>query len=307
MRSATFDFQTVNTLTFFVRKITPEFGQTIKGIVLIAHGLSEHSGRYVRFAEALVKAGFGVYVHDQRGHGKTAKRTDAVTLSKGDFEGMVDDVAKLRDMAEECSQGVPIFLFGHSLGTVIVRKYIEKFGGRSVRGVVLSGPLRLEQNEVDAFAQLVDERLLKTGREAVDAELNAAFFGHFNDAFMPARTSFEWLSRDHAEVDRYEHDLLCGQPQTIGFYEEFIAGYDTEHRDRISRINSGLPILLLSGDCDPVSANGQSAFRIAADCRAAGIANVDVKIYNGARHELLNETNRSQVTDDIVAWLEKQL
>ena len=264
------------------------------GLVLVSHGASEHSGRYDRFARALNAAGFAVAALDHRGHGKTAASTGQGIMGPGGGDAVVADLHELRTSASTAvGPDVPVVLFGHSMGSLVGLAYLARHA-EGLAGSVLCG----FPADIDGAAALAP---LLAGMEAVRDEPIADLLGDNNKAFEPARTRYDWLSRDAAEVDRYVADPMCGDdnPLTYGYLIDLF-DVVVPARDRLASITS--PVLVIAGDQDPAGAMGAHPTRLADALRAAGIA-VDLKLYPGARHELLNETNRDEVTADIVDWL----
>ncbi len=304
MLAKEFTFEVEGGLKIFVRKLLPEAGRHLKGIVLIAHGAAEHSARYVRFGKVLNENGFVVYAHDQRGHGQTAANPAIIHINEGGFEGMVDDIDRLYKIAASEHPGLPIFLFAHSMGTIICRKYLQKYSGRGLKGTILCGAAHMPQiKQICDFAKTIIEQ---HGRDYVDVNLQGANQS-YNERFQPERTPFDWLSRDEAEVDKYIQDPLCGNPGTAGFLYEFAKGYDIFDEGKIKGIDKELPILFITGDQDPSTLYGESAKLAKELYQKTGIKEVDLIIYPGARHELLNEINRDEVTEDIIDWINKHL
>jgi alpha-beta hydrolase superfamily lysophospholipase len=271
-----------------------------RGVVLISHGASEHSGRYDRFAGALNAAGFAAVALDQRGHGRTGASTGRGVMGPGGGEGVIDDLHELRAAAVSAVGGdVPVFLFAHSLGSVIGLGYLTRHAD-GLAGSVLSG-IAFNVDDVAALAPVFQGFADAGMRDDPAADL----LGGYNAAFEPARTPFDWLSRDPDEVDRYIADPYCGDgnPLTYGFLIDLfdVVAPAAEHLAAIT-----CPVLTIAGDQDPVAANGANATALGEALRGVGV-DVDVRLYEGARHELLNDTNRDEVTADIVEWLRARL
>ncbi len=271
-------------------------------IVLIAHGMSEHSGRYDRVANLLRERGHAVYAPDHRGHGRTAASTGAGRTGPSGMNGALGDLARVAEIAHADAGAVPTVLFGHSMGSLLALAYAERRGG-SLAGLVLSG------------SPGADGALLETAaaiRQAVEGGLaDQPFTGlsAFNAAFEPARTPFDWLSRDPAEVDAYVADPFCGDalPMTHGFVADLMEMVAVEMEPAsIAVIPRTLPILLLTGDADPVSNGGANVRVLEQRMRSAGLA-VEAIYYAGARHEVLNEVNRDEVHRDLLAWLDRRV
>ncbi|WP_353366439.1 alpha/beta fold hydrolase [Acidovorax sp. FG27] len=259
---------------------------TPAGVVQIAHGLAEHGERYGRFAQALNAAGFIVHAVDHRGHGRTAGERLGDFGAAG-FGGLIADVAQFGALLGARHPGLPIFLFAHSMGSFAAQAAMLDHA--SVwSGVVLSGSTALDLFAADLANPPPDA-------PAGLAALNAGF-AH--------RTGYEWLSRDAAEVDAYMADPWCGWEVPADVFPALLAPAPrlTDPR-QLARIRADLPVLIASGDADPLAAGGERLRVLAQRYRDAGLADVAVKLYPGARHEIVNETHRDEVTADIVAWM----
>lgn len=278
-----------------------------RAVVMLAHGMAEHSARYERLAQALCDAGYGVYALDQRGHGRTA---DAGTLGlyaeKDGWNKVVGDLASLNQHIGQQQPGLPIILLGHSMGSYIAQAFLLHHSA-SLQGAILSGsnfqPVALYR-AARVIARIERARQGLRGRSVL---IDFLSFGSFNKAFKPNRTAFDWLSRDPVEVDKYVNDPLCGFRCTNQLWIDLLGGL--QHISKVSnlaQIDPGLPVLVIGGECDPVS-EGKRLKSLAHALREAGCQNVQLTIYPQARHEVFNETNRDDVTADVVTWLEQAL
>ena len=278
-----------------------------KAVVMLSHGMAEHSGRYARLGMALGEAGYALYAHDQRGHGKTADQ--GMLGHYADEQGwakVVGDLASVTQTIGQRHPDVPVFLLGHSMGSYIAQAYLQHHGA-GLQGAILSGsnfqPVALYRG-ARAIARLERFRQGNTGRSRLIEWLS---FGSFNNAFKPARTCFDWLSRDPDEVDKYALDPLCGFRCTNQLWLDMLAGLQQiSKRSNLAQIDPGLPLLVIGGECDPVS-DGKRLKDLADALVAAGHQMLQLKIYPQARHELLNETNRDEVTRDLIDWLEQAM
>ncbi len=256
------------------------------GAVQIAHGLAEHGERYARFARALNAAGFVVHAVDHRGHGRTA-RGRLGDFGPAGFGGLIADVAQFGAALRSRQGPLPLFLFGHSMGSFAAQAAMLD-PAPTWSGVVLSGSTAL-----DAFAAAM-AAAPADGPSGLEA---------FNAGFEH-RTGYEWLSRDAAEVDAYVADPWCGWPIPDDVIPSLFApAPQLADPARLAGIRRDLPVLIASGDADPLAGGGALLQLLGQRYRAAGLADVTVTLYPGGRHEILNETNRDQVTADIVAWL----
>lgn len=249
-------------------------------VVQIQHGLAEHAARYRRFAEALTAAGYLVYAPDARGSGRTAAG-DYGSWGPDGWTGWVDDIGVLRDRIRADHPDLPVALFGHSMGSFATQQFLLDHAA-DVDAVILSG-----STEVGWLVPVLDSD------EPADLSAFNAPFEH--------RTGFEWLSRDPAEVDAYVADPACGwQAPPLPGIGTLAAAADP---DRIAAVRDDLPLLIISGDADPLAQGGAAVEALAARYRDAGLGDVDVRLYPGGRHELLNEVNRDEVTADVLAFL----
>ncbi|HQZ36287.1 MAG TPA: alpha/beta hydrolase [Ilumatobacteraceae bacterium] len=267
------------------------------GLVIIAHGASEHSGRYDRFAKALNAAGFAAVAIDHRGHGRTGAATVPGLMGPGGGQAVIDDLHQLRAAeVAKLADDTPVFFFGHSMGSLIGLAYLTQHSD-GLAGGILCG-MAADVNEAAGTGALLQGFADAGMRDMSAGDLLAAN----NAAFDPPRTPFDWLSRDEAEVDRYVADPYCGDnnPLTFGYLIDLfdVVGPATEHIRDIA-----CPVLVIAGDQDPAAAMGAHAIALAKALTANDVP-CDGQIYEGARHELLNETNRDEVTADIIAWLQ---
>jgi alpha-beta hydrolase superfamily lysophospholipase len=263
-----------------------------RGVVQLVHGLAEHGTRYGRLAAALNAAGFLVTATDNRGHGASiSAEVPLGSFGAAGVTGFLGDIVAAGEKLAGEHPDLPLFLLGHSLGSMGAQSVLLDHSPRYA-GAVLSGSTTL-----DGLMAVVQ------GLPADQPGLAA-----FNAGFEP-RTGFEWLSRDQAEVDAYVADPLCGFPT-----EDAILGgvlgtaQRTTDPSELARIRPDLPVLVMSGDRDPVGGPGASNVTTLAErYRDAGLTDVTVRLYPEARHEVFNETNRDEVTADLVGWLESRL
>jgi len=283
--------------------------ETPRAIVLISHGMAEHGARYARLAAILTAHHYAVYVPDHRGHGHTpASSADLGHYADDDgWEKVVSDLHEVLDAAKARHPGVPVFLLGHSMGSYIARGLAFRRGD-ALAGLLLSGtthdhPLAYQAPRVIVAAERA--RLGKRGKSAIVKKLT---FDAFNKRFEPARTPCDWLSRDPAEVDKYVNDPLCGFECTTQLWWDLLGGMVEMCTPRnVARMPKTLPIYVLAGERDPVNNRLAGIRKLQAALETAGIESVTCRVYPGARHELLNETNRDEITKDLVAWLDSQL
>jgi alpha-beta hydrolase superfamily lysophospholipase len=259
----------------------------VRAVVQISHGLGEHSARYGRLAAALNTAGFEVYAHDHRGHGRTARDTaEFGRFGPDGWNALVDDLITMGEAIDARSGGTPRVVLGHSMGSFAVQQYLLDHSTH-IAAAVLTGT-----SAIDAIFGALDP---DTSLDRMPG--NEAFEG---------RTDFDWLSRDAAEVDRYIADPACGFSADADALADMAdAANRPVEGDVLRSIRSDLPILLMSGSHDPLSGAMALVELVAQRYRDGGVRDVTVIGYQDARHEVFNETNRDEVTADLVDWLER--
>lgn len=289
--------------SIFVHRFLPEGEPT--GVVQIAHGMAEHAARYARFAEALTAAGLAVYASDHRGHGRTASEADLGHF--GDHDGwnqMVGDVCALGEHLRKEHPGKKLSLFAHSMGSFLALDALVHRGASRWDRVVLSGSDAPGGALAVAGRQAAKLERLRQGTRGKSTLLSFLSFGSFNAAFKPARTAFDWLSRDAAEVDKYVADPFCGFRITNQSWVDFLGGLVSTGRDGYRSVQpKTLPVLVFSGSKDPVGKAGAGVKKLVEGLREGGLTEVTEKLYPEGRHEMLNETNRDEVTRDVLAFL----
>jgi alpha-beta hydrolase superfamily lysophospholipase len=256
------------------------------GIVQIAHGMGDDALRYDSIAAFLSAAGFEVYANDHRGHGRTARSPQSFgDFGPGGWDALVADVVTLTRIARSSQPGLPVILVGHSIGSFAVQQYLLDHS-QLVAGAVLAGSAALDKLKIDPSKA---------------ADLTA-----FNGEFEPARTPYDWLSRDPAAVDAYVSDPLCGfalQPQALKSFAD--AASRLADPIEIARVRLNLTIYILAGERDPINHHLEWLKPLAQRYRAAGLTDVTEKEYPGGRHEMLNEINRDEVLQDLLSWTKR--
>ena len=309
MTTDTFTFKGSDGKEIFSHKWLPDNNAEIKAVVQIAHGMAEHSARYERFAQYLTENNFGVYANDHRGHGQTAGTIENLGYfadNKG-WDLVVNDMNQLTTIIKNDHPNVPVFLLGHSMGSFLSRDYIFTYPD-NINGVILSATAC--DPGLLGYAGIIISKVesLIRGKEAPSPLMDNLSFGSFNKAFKPNRTKFDWLSRDDAEVDKYVDDPFCGTVFKAGFFNDLVKGIKKINRaSNIQDIPKKLPVYLFSGSDDPVGAFSKGVNKVYQAYKEAGISDLNIKFYKNGRHEMLNETNRTQVYKDIIDWIEKHL
>ncbi len=293
----------------FVHRWEPDAGAA-RGVVQVSHGMAEHAARYGRFAEALTAAGLAVYAHDHRGHGRTAGDASrrGFFAARDGWRAVLDDLYAVAQRIEEDHPGVPRVLFAHSMGSFMAQQAMWERASLW-RGVALSASTSGVANPLAPIGRVVARvERLRVGAAKPSKLLTKLSFGEFNRAFKPARTEYDWLSRDPGEVDRYLADPWCGFDVTTQLWIDLLDALPTlADPNNLARIPKELPVYLLSGSRDPVTGPVKGLQKLSDSYQAAGLRDVTWKLYDGARHELLNETNRADVTADFLAWADRVL
>lgn len=307
MKISNFTFKGEEDIDIYVYKYEPIEKENINGIVQISHGMSEEAGRYKRFANYLTDNGYIVYINDHRGHGKSAENINRIGIlaQKDGIHCIVKDLNKLTKIIKTENNGLPIFLFSHSMGSFAAQKYIIDYS-EDIDGVILSGTNGLHGIEVD-LGFLVAKVMSKIqGREKKAYLIDKLAFGGFNKKFKPNKSEFDWLSRDFKEVEKYIENEYCGVVFSNGyFYDLFKLFKEIRNINNLKKINSKLPIYIFAGDKDPVGKFGKGVTKLYENYKKVGIENVEFKLYSGGRHEMLNEINKDEVINDTINWIKQ--
>ncbi len=307
MKTTTFTMKTDDGVELFIHQWMPD--NQPKAIIQIAHGMAEHSQRYEDFAAFLVKNELGVYAHDHRGHGKTAGSVDKLGFF-AETDGWAKVLADMRMITKHIvgeNSDIPVFLFGHSMGSFFTRNYIAEYTDL-VHGAILSGTGG-HPGLLGKVGVLLTKLLTATkGKHAQTPLMTKLSFGEFNKAFKPNRTDYDWLSRDTEQVDKYINDPYCGTVFSVGFFRDMLSALLVIN-DEVSyqKTSNNLPIFLVAGAADPVGDNGKGVTEVYNKYKNAGLSNVEIKLYEDARHEILNEINRDDVYRVVRELILKQI
>jgi alpha-beta hydrolase superfamily lysophospholipase len=285
----------------------PDSECNVKGVVQIAHGMSETAARYAEFAQQLTSHGYAVYANDHRGHGKTVENSNLLGNAGTDaFRWMASDMMNLGEVAAKENPDVPLFLMGHSMGSFLVQ-HLMYAGHERYHAFILSGT-----NGKRGLLRIGEKlALLQCGVQGASHPsmlLNALVFGGFNRSFRPATTPFDWLSRDSEEVKRFIDDPLCGAVCSAGFFRDFFKLLlDIHLPSNMKRIPKDKSVYLFSGEQDPVGLHGKGVLNLVSQYRELQLEDVEYRLYPGGRHEMLHETNRTEVAQHVVEWLERHM
>lgn len=274
-------------------------------VVVIAHGMGEHGGRYGQLAHQLSAQGYAVYAPDHRGHGRTAgsKSKFGHFADRNGWNLVVEDLRAVIEQVHKEHPDLPIILFGHSMGSLITRRYIQLYGDH-IHGVILSGTSG-DPGIMGNIGKLIAQwEIKRAGLTTHSPLLTTLLFGGFNKKFRPNRTTYDWLSRDSNEVDQYMSDEWVGMTFSAGFFYDLITGvHELNKPQQLLRTPKQLPILIFSGEQDPVGNFTKGVVQTYNRFRKMGIEDVTLKIYKDARHEMTKELNREEVFSDIISWI----
>ena len=280
-----------------------------RAAVQINHGLAEHAGRYERFAGFLAARGFAAYAQDHRGHGGT-RSPDAPrgTFARRDgAEAVLADVLAVHDAIAKKHPGVPVVLFGHSMGGLIALSFLLRFPERIAAAAIWNANFSAGLAGRLAQAILAYERF-RLGSDVPSRILPRLTFRAWGASVPNARTPFDWLSHDEGEVARYIADPACGWDASVGLWEDlFGLIFSGAAVKDLARIPKNLPLHLAGGSEDPATGHGKAIAHFGKKLEQAGLSDVTAKLYPGFRHETLNELRRDAAMADFAAWLDAKL
>jgi alpha-beta hydrolase superfamily lysophospholipase len=283
-------------------------------VMLLVHGMMEHSGRYREFAKWLAGKGIAVYMNDHRGHGRNLVSSPGDQAARpalfghfADRDGWLKSVETLHDLlllAKQNHPDLPVFILGHSMGSLLVQSFLRRYS-HEVDGAILSGPLRQPGLLLLSGIGLVKVLWKLYGPHHRSKLMIQLGYGSYSKYFKPKRTGFDWLCSDPKVVDDYVADPLCGFPLTTAFYADLFRGL--RENSAPAPIRKDLPLLIFAGGKDPAGHFGRDPVAVAGLCRNAGLSKVDLHIWPDGRHEMLNETNKVEVWEYLLSWTVGQL
>lgn len=281
----------------------------VKGVIQISHGMTETALRYDEFAKELCNSGYIVYANDHRGHGNTAisKELFGYIAEEDGFNWMVKDLKELTDIIKEENPGKPVILFGHSMGSFLSQRYVQLYGDE-IQGLILSGTNGKPKLYTKLGIPVAKIEMKLRGRKAKSELMDKLSFGDFNSKFKPTRTGFDWLCSVEEEVDKYIENEQCGFICTTSFYYDLVRGlWEIHEEENLKRVPKELPIYIFAGDRDPVGYEGKGIINLYETYKELNIKDLEYKLYKDGRHEMLNEHNKHEVTQDIIKWIDKKI
>ena len=285
-------------------RYTPEQKEVI-GVVQIIHGMAEYVERYEELAEFFTDKGFVVTGDDHLGHGKSVPQGGSFGYfcEQDPATVVVRDVHRLKKMTQSLYPGVPYIILGHSMGSFILRNYLCRYG-TGISGAVIVGTGMQSPAVIKLSKAVTALQKRFCGSKHVGKFIDKAAFGSYNKRFEPVRTPADWLSRNEANVDRYVADPLCGFVFTVnGFETLFELISRIQKRENLEKVPKTLPVFMVAGGDDPVGEFGEGVKRAFASLKDVGLTNIQMKLYEKDRHELLNEVDRDVVMQDIYDWI----
>jgi alpha-beta hydrolase superfamily lysophospholipase len=281
-----------------------------KAILQICHGMVEYMNRYDEFADFLCGQGYYVVGNDHLGHGKSiqSKTEYGYFNEKYGNACILGDMHTLRQRVTKKYPDTPYFMLGHSMGAALMRQYIQMYGN-GVSGVILIGVVSDQKRSSLLFAKRICRIMAAfKGWHYRSKLIDKLAIGGYNKGYKPARTRADWVTSDTQLLDAYVADPLCSFVFTVNAYYHMFSGMLLlQKKESIYMIPKVLPILLAAGTEDPAGNFGKGVRQIYEKYKAAGIQDITLRLYAGDRHELLNETDRKQVYEDLYEWLEGKM
>lgn len=281
-------------------------GKEVKAVLQIAHGMAEHLERYEPFIDALCDSGIAVYINDHLGHGKSVKNDDELGYfgEKDGWKFFIEDCHELTKIAKSENPDKPYIFFGHSMGSFVARAYSLKYGNE-LNGAIYCGTAG--PNPAAGLGAVLAGVIAKVkGTHYKSQLIDKIGFGTYNKK-CEGRTNFDWLSRDNEQVDKYIADKYCGFLFTACGYRDLfnLLAYVSE-KDWFAGLSKNLPVLIISGEMDPVGEYSKGVEKVYNTLLENGKNNLKKIIYQGARHEILNEKACfDKVCEDVIAWIKE--
>lgn len=276
-----------------------------RAVLQLSHGVAEYILRYEPLAEYLTARGFAVGGHDHLGHGGSVAPGAARLYfgPRGSWNWVVDDIYTRYGLLKKQFPDVPLFLLGHSMGSFLARTYLIRYPG-TVDGCILMGTGQMPAAVVAGGRAVAALERRRVGVDQTSPVVDQLAFGAYNRRFAPNRTAFDWLSLNEDNVDRYIADPLCGGNASIGLFREMLWGLRfIATPANLKKMNVNTPILFVSGAMDPVGDCGRGVQRAYRSFLRAGSRDVSIRLYPELRHEILNETCREEIFQDLYLWL----
>lgn len=262
----------------------------VKGVLQIVHGMTEHIGRYQPLAEVLTREGIAVAGFDLRGHGQNGIGSKCASFGKEGWEATLEEIHQCHISLKKRFANAKHYLLGFSLGSFLVREYFSRYETQDIAGAIIMGTGQQPAFVLSIIMAVVKGEIGKAGYDNTTDLVRKLSFGTYNDKFRPNRTKADWLCSDETELDKYLADELCKEEISAGLFWQLLDSMKrTANKNTYNKWNKTMPILLISGEDDPVGDGGKGVRLVAKTMRKAGLSNVTLKLYPSARHDILHE------------------
>ncbi len=276
-------------------------------ILQIVHGMSEHIGRYERFAQAMCDAGIGVAGFDLRGHGHHDRNASCASFKEAGWNWTIKEIHQFHCILKSRFSHVKQILMGFSLGSFLVRDYLSVVSKHDFAGAIIMGTGQQPSWILSLMMKLVKNEIKKVGFDSTNDMIRSLSFGTYNKKFVPNRTKADWLCSDHSQLNVYLNDDLCKKDISAGLFWQLLdAMKRTGDQKSYQNWNKQLPVLLVSGNDDPVGDHGKGVLNVFKSMKKAGCTQVECKLYPKARHDILHEDSLNvseTVSSDIKEWI----
>lgn len=281
----------------------------VKAVLQITHGMTEHMGRYEAFARYLCSMGITVAGFDLRGHGKNPGDAEVASFGEGGWAASIEDMRLFYELLEQRLTVVPHYMLGFSLGSFLLREYLTKYPDEGeVAGAIIMGTGHQPGWLLSIMMGIVNRQIKKAGFDKTTDLVHQLSFGTYNQKFKPNRTTADWLCADETELDKYLADPLVRKDISAGLFWELLGSMKrTGSAYEYDGWDTSIPILLISGQDDPVGDGGKGVQEISRRMKKSGMENVTIKLFPGARHDLLHEEkNGADATRKYIAeWIKQ--
>ena len=307
MQTETFEFEGWNGITLPVTMWLPE--QEPKCVLQITHGMTEHIGRYTTLAQELTEHGIVVAGFDLRGHGRNAGDPNVASFGEGGWEASIEDMHMFFEVLEKRFPVLPHFMLGFSLGSFLLREYLNQYP-EGVTGAIIMGTEHQPGWLLTMMMAIVKSQIRKAGFDGTTDLVKQLSFGNYNQKFKPNRTIADWLCADTVQLDAYLADPLCRKSISAGLFWQLLGSMQrTGSKHAYHGWNKETPILLLSGQDDPMGDSGKGVLAVKQRMEKAGIGSVTMELFPNARHDLLHEESSSAAAarKAMIDWMEDTL
>lgn len=287
----------------YAKKWIEENRKEYRGVIQLVHGMEEHIGRYDEFANFLTKNGFIVVGHDHLGHGKTAKTDEELGFftEKNGWFYLAEDIHILQNQIKKEYPNIPYIIMGHSMGSLLTRTYVTLYQDK-LDGIIITGT---SGQKAGLFTGKLLARLIMLckGKTYKSKLLASLVTGNFNRQFKPNKTSVDWTTSDEKIIEEHIKDSNPNCRFTVSAYYELFKGSMYLNKKKHIAKTPNIPILIFSGEKDPVGENGKGVKRVYQMLKETGKEDVTLKLFPNGRHEMLNEVNREEVFAFVLDWI----